>query len=124
MYQPVSGSTIRQHNSPILQCDSTAHSCHYLTRSILVHFQCRLSICIMCILEEAFDAPRTSLSVICILAMMSVQTIGALAPLTIDTFYLSTLVTQGKFLGRAELRGNVMLITASIALVAIIAKME
>lgn len=124
MYQSVSGATIHQHSWSGLQCDLMLPSCNYLTRSILVHFQCRLGIRIMCILEEAFAAPRTSLSVVCILAMVSVQTIGALAPLTIDTCYLTTLVTQGKFLGRAELRKYVMLITASIALVTIIAKVE
>lgn len=49
---------------------------------------------------------------------------SVLAPLTIDACYLTTLVAQGKLLGRGELGIHFMLISASIALVALVAKME
>lgn len=56
--------------------------------------------------------------------MMSMQAVRALAPLTIDACYLATLVAQGKLLSRGELGKHFMLISASITLVALVAKME
>lgn len=105
---------------PVCQYLSRSQSCDHLTRSVLIHLQRCLCIYIMGILKEAFTAPDTSLSIVGVLAVMTVQAVRALAPLTIDAYYLSTLVAQSELLGRGKLGQHVVLISAPITLVAVI----
>lgn len=71
----------------------------------------------MAVLEEAAVAPGTNATIVPVLAVVAMQAVGAFAPLSIAAKNLSTLVTQGEFLGDSERARPVVLIPTLVALV-------